>query len=90
MPKIYTYLGYVISIWQSENGEPIHVHVSKGRATANATKIWILRNGDVAIAHNKSRIPEHELDLVCKFIKLNYINIVNFWSAYHGYTKFLK
>jgi len=29
MPKLMTIRGYQISIWSNENGEEIHVHVSK-------------------------------------------------------------
>lgn len=90
MPKIYTYGEYVITIWQNENGEPIHVHVSKNRATPNATKLWLLSNGDVEVAHNKSRIPKHDLNEIIDFIRLNHASIVNFWMAYHGYIIFVR
>lgn len=29
MPKLFIIDGYQISIWSNENGESIHVHVSK-------------------------------------------------------------
>lgn len=38
MPKLLTINGYQISIWSNENGEPIHVHISKKKPTLNSTK----------------------------------------------------
>ena len=31
MPKLFTVSGYIVYFWSNEEGEPIHVHVSKGR-----------------------------------------------------------
>lgn len=90
MPKIYIYGEYVITIWSNENGEPIHVYVSKNRATSNATKLWLLSNGDVEVAHNKSRVPRNDLNEIIDFIRLNHTSIVIFWMAYHGYLKFVR
>ena len=38
LPKLFTVSGYIVYFWSNEEGEPIHVHVSKGRPTPNATK----------------------------------------------------
>lgn len=46
MPKLFTVSGYIVYFGSNEEGEPIHVHVSKGRPTPNATKIWLTRTGD--------------------------------------------
>ena len=36
MPKVLQdFLGYAIYFWVNEQGEPPHVHVSKGRQTAD-------------------------------------------------------
>ena len=44
----------------NENGEPIHVHVSKGRPTPNATKIWLTRTGGCIVASNGSQIASKD------------------------------
>lgn len=33
--------------WSNENSplEPVHVHIAEGRASANATKLWITSTG---------------------------------------------
>ena len=38
---LYKLLGYTIYFWSGDAGEPVHVHVCKGRPTENATKIWV-------------------------------------------------
>ena len=61
MPKLFTVSGYNVFFWSNEQGEPIHVHVSKGRPAPNATKIWLTRTGGCIVANNGSKIPEKEL-----------------------------
>ena len=62
MPKLFTVSGYNVFFWSNEQGEPIHVHVSKGRPTSNATKIWLTKTGGCIVANNGSKIPEKELN----------------------------
>lgn len=44
LPKLFMVSGYTVYFWSNENDEPIHVHVSKGKPTPNATKIWLTRS----------------------------------------------
>ncbi|WP_242976092.1 DUF4160 domain-containing protein [Desulfosporosinus sp. FKB] len=37
--------------WSNENNEAIHVHVGKGKPSANATKIWLTASGGCIIAN---------------------------------------
>lgn len=59
MPMLYKLLGYTIYFWSGDAGEPVHVHVCKGRPTENATKIWVGER--VILEHNKSKIPDADL-----------------------------
>ena len=45
MPQIFKVGSYCIYFWSNENDplEPIHVHISKGTPTSNATKVWITK-----------------------------------------------
>ena len=90
MPKLFEIYGYVISIWSNENGEPIHVHISKRRPSANSTKIWFLSNGDIALANNNSKIDKKTLVNIMKIIRTNHNEIVKYWEAYHGYIKYYR
>ena len=81
--------GYKIYFWSNENDEPIHVHISKGNPTVNATKVWLTQSGGCILCHNKSKIPERELNIICEDISLHYFQIVEMWKAIHsGNVKF--
>ena len=43
MPQVFKIGSYWVYFWANENDplEPIHVHVSQGAPSSNATKIWI-------------------------------------------------
>ena len=51
-----TVSGYTVYFWSNENNEPIHVHVTKGKPTPNATKIWLTKSGGCIVASNGSKI----------------------------------
>ena len=51
--------------WANEGLEPIHIHVSKGTQTPNATKFWITSDG-VELANNNGKISEKELRQIRK------------------------
>lgn len=91
MPKILEISGYQISVWSNENNEPIHVHISKRRPTANSPKLWMLSNGRFVKADPKDkRIPEHVLNKIIAVLEQNPQLIRNFWVAYHKYEKYIK
>jgi hypothetical protein len=90
VPKaLVDFLGYAIYFWlnESEPLEPVHVHVSKGRPTPNATKIWVTRNG-VRLEHNNSQIPRNELKELLNFINENKNTIIVEWATRFGRTDF--
>ena len=89
MPSIFEIKGYKIYFWKNENDEPIHVHISKGNPTANSTKVWLTQSGGCIVCHNKSKIPEKELSIICEDIALHYFQIVEKWKIIHsGNVKF--
>ena len=47
MPQLLRIGPYIIYFWLNENSplEPVHVHIAEGRASANATKLWITSTG---------------------------------------------
>ena len=64
MPQLYRIGSYIIFFWSNENMplEPIHVHISEGKASANATKIWITSTGKAILSHNSSNIKMQEIE----------------------------
>ena len=63
MPQIFRVGSYVVYFWSNKNNpvEPIHVHVSEGRAFVSSTKIWITNSGKALICNNNSSIPDKVL-----------------------------
>ena len=74
--------GYKIYFWSNENFEPIHIHISKGAPTANATKVWLTKRGGCVVANNNSKIPEKELREILEVIANNYFVIISKWKKH--------
>ena len=74
--------GYKIYFWSNENNEPLHVHISKGMPTKNATKVWITKMGGCIVANSFSQIPDKESREVLKVISNNYFLIVSAWKSH--------
>ena len=85
MPKaLLDFLGYTFYFYSNENGEPIHIHVAKGKPSENSTKFWIKRDG-VTLEHNRGNIPKSDLKKIQKYICANRAIIVNRWYEYFGF-----
>lgn len=82
MPNLFSVSGYKIYFWANENGEPIHVDVSKGKPRQDSTKIWITRSGGCILASNKSNIPPRELNELMEFISAQYFLICAKWKEF--------
>ena len=80
LPKLFTVSGYTVYFWSNENGEPIHVHVSKGKPTPNATKIWLTKSGGCILASNGSKILNKELNELMEFISAQFFLICAKWK----------
>lgn len=63
MPQIFKIGSYTVYFWMNENQplEPVHIHVSKGIPSSNATKIWITKSGKCLLCNNNSKIPKRQL-----------------------------
>ena len=64
--------------------EPVHVHVSEGSPTQNATKIWITSAGKCLLAHNNSNIPSRVLRNVMRIIEARSQEVVGKWISFFG------
>lgn len=73
MPQLLRIGPYSIYFWSNEGDplEPIHVHISEGRAKSTATKIWITSTGNVILSNNNSQIPERILKKLMRMIAAN-------------------
>ena len=84
LPTLFELYGYKIFFWSNENNEPIHVHVSKGKPSADATKIWLPPESNPVVAHNNSRIPQKDLTRILKSVALERDTIIARWYDYFG------
>ena len=86
MPQIFKIGSYWVYFWSNESEpiEPIHVHVAQGSPTANATKIWITRNGGCLLCHNKSKIPLRQLRTIMQTIEARKKDILDLWYETFG------
>lgn len=91
MPKILMINGYQISIWSNENGEPMHVYVSKRKPSANSTKLWLLSNGTFVKANpDDHRIPDSELRKIMTKLQPQAALAREYWINFHGYEKYIR
>ena len=82
LPTLFEIYGYRVFFWSNETGEPVHVHVCKGKPTANATKIWLPPESNPILANNNSNIPDKELKRILKMVALNRDSIIAQWYDY--------
>ena len=90
MPNIMKIFGYNIYFWSNENEplEPVHVHVSK-TPHANATKVWISRDGSCQRADDNPEIPKKDLKKILHTIDEFSEEIIAEWEAhFHEATFF--
>lgn len=86
MPQIFKIGSYVVYFWMNENDplEQIHVHVSEGVPSPNATKIWITKSGRSLLCNNNSRIPSRKLKFICEIIEARNLEIKQKWHDTYG------
>lgn len=58
--------------------EPVHVHVCQGIPSPTATKIWITKNGNSLLCHNKSKIPPKQLRFIMQVVEARHQEIIVF------------
>lgn len=90
MPQLLRIGPYSVYFWSNENDplEPIHVHISEGRANANATKLWITSMGKVILCNNNSKIPDKVLNRLIRVVEANSADIVNEWIDRFGEIRY--
>ena len=86
MPQVLRIGPYSVFFWSNENEplEPVHVHISEGRALANATKIWITSSGKALLSNNNSGIPQYSLRKLIKVVEANSETIIKKWIECFG------
>ena len=84
MPQLLRIGPYIIYFWSNENMplEPVHVHIAEGKASANATKLWITSTGKVIKSNNNSNIPDRVLSRIIRVVESNSKYIIDEWKKH--------
>lgn len=82
MPSLFMIGSLKVYFWSNEFGEPIHVHLSRGKPTPNATKIWLTSTGQCILASNGSQISKRELDNAMEVIASEFEMICAEWKKH--------
>ena len=90
MPQIFRIGSYIIYFWSNESNplEPVHVHIAEGKATANATKIWITSSGKALLCNNNSRVNQKMLNNMIRYVEANSGIIINKWYSQFGEIRY--
>lgn len=90
MPQIFRIGPYIVYFWSNENKplEPIHVHIAKGKASSNATKIWITSSGKALLCNNASQIPRKQLSNLLRIVEANSASIIEKWYSHFGEIRY--
>lgn len=90
MPQVFNIGSYRVYFWANENKplEPIHVHISQGTPTANATKVWITKSGNCLLCHNNSEIPPNVLRNLLRIIEARSGDVIRKWSEFFGAVEY--
>ena len=90
MPQVFRIGPYIVYFWSNENDplEPVHVHIAEGKATKNATKLWITSSGKAIVCNNNSKIPDGILRKIVRIIEGNSTEIVEQWIEHFGEIRF--
>ena len=90
MPQIFRIGSYIVYFWSNENNplEPVHVHIAEGRASANATKVWLTSSGKTLLCNNNSQIAKRELRKIMRIIEANSKEIIDKWYSQFGELRF--
>ena len=87
LPKLFSIGRYIVFFWSNENNEPLHVHIGIVDPSPNATKIWITKNSGCIVAHNKSKIPQNDLNHLLQIIQNDYFYICSEWKRHFNVEK---
>ena len=90
MTQIFRIGSYIVYFWSNENNplEPVHVHIAEGRASANATKVWLTSSGKTLLCNNNSQIAKRELRKIMRIIEANSKEIIDKWYSQFGELRF--
>ena len=90
MPQLLRIGPYIFFFWSNESAplEPVHVHIAEGKATSNATKIWITSSGKALLCNNNSHISDRMLSRLLRIVEANSAAFMQTWKEHFGEISF--
>ncbi|MBQ2280657.1 MAG: DUF4160 domain-containing protein [Ruminococcus sp.] len=90
MPQVFRIGSYIVYFWANENKplEPVHVHVAKGKPSADTTKFWITKSGRCLLANNNSCYNDVTINYLSKAIEANSFIIIEKWLSFFGEIRY--
>ena len=90
MPQLLKIGPYLFFFWSNESEplEPVHVHITDGKPSGDATKIWITKAGKALLCHNKSQIPTRTLYRLMRVVEANSEAFEQAWLNHFGEIRF--
>ena len=84
VPSLFRLLGFKVYFWSNEGQplEPIHVHVSQGEITKNATKFWIYRDGSAHLESNGSNLSKTDINRLSRLLEAHSDEIIFKWKSF--------
>ena len=86
MPHIFRVGAFLVYFWANEGKplEPIHVHVSEGIPSENATKVWLTKTGKCLLCNNNSKVPQKTLKNIMEIIEARNQDVIKKWFDFFG------
>lgn len=87
MPQLLRFGSYRVYFWSNEGRplEPIHVHISDGIPSPDATKVWITQSKRALLANpNDKRISPEILSRLVEMIEAQSDDIISAWTERFG------
>ena len=90
MPQVFRIGSYIVYFWANESKplEHVHVHVAKGKPSADATKFWITKSGRCLLANNNSGYNSITLNYLSKAIEANNFIVIEKWLSFFGEIRY--
>lgn len=90
MPQVFKAGSYWVYFWADEGRplEPVHVHISEGSPTKDATKVWITKAHKCLLANNNSHINTIVLRKLIRIVEARAEEVEMRWNEFFGELRY--
>lgn len=86
MPQLFKVGNYYVYFWLDEGKplEPVHFHISEGKPTKNATKVFITKNKKCYISYTNPRDKKQTISNIVRIAETQVDFIIKKWIETFG------